>query len=101
MGSALLFLFYSAISLIIFIVIASAILSWLIAFDVLNVRNPTVYRIVRTLDALTDPLLRPIRRFMPNLGGVDISPIILILLLQALKILVANTLDGPLRAALG
>ena len=101
MGSALLFLFYSAISLIIFVVIASAILSWLIAFDVLNVRNPTVYRIVRTLDALTDPLLRPIRRFLPNLGGIDISPIVLILLLQALRILVERTIDGPLRAALG
>ena len=101
MGSARLFLFYSAIQLIIFIVIVSAILSWLIAFDVLNVRNQTVYRIVRALDAMTDPLLRPIRRFMPNLGGIDISPIILILLLQALKILVANTIDMPLRAALG
>ena len=101
MGSALLFLFYSAIQLIIFIVIINAILSWLIAFDVLNVRNQTVYRIARALDAMTDPLLRPIRRFMPNLGGIDISPIVLILLLQALKILVANTIDGPLRAALG
>ena len=101
MGSALLFLFYSAIQLIIFIVIINAILSWLIAFDVLNVRNQTVYRMARALDAMTDPLLRPIRRFMPNLGGIDISPIVLILLLQALKILVATPIDMPLRAALG
>jgi YggT family protein len=101
MGSALLFLFYSIIQLIIFVVIVNAILSWLIAFDVLNIRNPTVRRILGVLDAVTAPMLRPIRRFMPNLGGIDISPIILILLLQALQILVRNTIDGPLRAALG
>ena len=101
MGSALLFLIFSLIDLIIFVVIVTAILSWLIAFDVLNVRNPTVNRIVNVLMAVTDPLLRPIRRFMPNLGGIDISPIILLLLLQALKILIERTIAGPLVAALG
>ena len=101
MASAVLFLIFSLIDLIIFVVIVTAILSWLIAFDVLNVRNPTVNRIVNVLNAVTDPLLRPIRRFMPNLGGIDISPIILLLLLQALKILIANTIETPLRAALG
>ena len=85
---ALLFLFDSLIGLAVLVVIVSAVLSWLIAFDVLNIRNPTVYRIVRGLDAVTDPMLRPIRRFLPSLGGIDISPIILILLLQALRILV-------------
>jgi YggT family protein len=92
---ALLFLFNSLVDLIVLVVIINAILSWLIAFDVLNVRNPTIYRIVRTLDGLTDPLLRPIRRFLPNLGGIDISPIILILLLQALR-MVVNGYLGPL-----
>jgi YggT family protein len=101
MGSALLFLIYAVIQLIIFVVIVNAILSWLIAFDVLNIRNPTIYRIVRALDAITDPLLRPLRRFIPTLGGMDLSPIVLILLLQALKILIANTIAGPLVAALG
>ena len=101
MASALLFLIFSLIDLAIFVVIVTAILSWLIAFDVLNVRNPTVNRIVRVLEAITDPMLRPIRRFMPNLGGIDISPIILLLLLQALKILIRNTIAGPLVAALG
>ena len=67
-------------------------ISWLIAFDVLNVRNQTIYRIVRAFEAVTDPLLRPIRRFLPSLGGIDISPIILIILLQALKILVDGLL---------
>jgi YggT family protein len=101
MGSALLFLFYAIVQLIIILVIVNAIISWLVAFDVINLRNPTVGRIVRALDAATDPLLRPIRRFMPNLGGLDISPIILILLLQALVILVQRTIDLPLRSALG
>jgi YggT family protein len=101
MGSALLFLVYGLINLIIFVVIVMAILSWLIAFDVLNIRNPNVNRIVRALDAMTDPLLRPIRRFLPNLGGIDVSPIILLLLLQALKILIDRTIAGPLVAALG
>lgn len=94
MLSALLFLVFSLIDLIIFVVIVTAILSWLIAFDVLNVRNATVNRIVSFLNALTDPLLRPIRRFMPNLGGIDISPIILLLLLQALKILLSRAVAG-------
>lgn len=101
MGSALLFLIFAVIQLIIFVVIVTAILSWLIAFDVLNIRNPTVRRIVAFLTALTDPMLRPIRRFMPNLGGIDISPIILLLLLQALRILIERTIAGPLVAALG
>ena len=74
-----------SIALIIFIVIINAILSWLIAFDVLNVRNQTVYRIARALDAMTDPLLRPIRRFMPDLGGVDISPIVLVLIIYLVQ----------------
>ena len=98
MGSAILFLFNSLLDLAIFVVIASAILSWLIAFDVLNVRNPTVYKIASALERLTDPMLAPIRRFIPSLGGLDISPVILILVLQALKILVNNTI-GPLLVA--
>lgn len=91
---ALLYLFNSLISLLIFVVIVNAVVSWLIAFDVINVRNRTVYQIVRTLDAITSPMLAPIRRFMPNLGGIDVSPIILLLLLQALRILV-NDLLAP------
>jgi YggT family protein len=96
---AIKFLFDNVIHLIIFIVIANAIASWLIAFDVINTRNPMIYRIVRTLDSLTDPLLRPIRNFMPNFGGIDISPIILWLLLGALQILVDGLLNQLLMRA--
>ena len=101
MGSAILFLLNAAIQLIVLVVIVSAILSWLIAFDVINVRNPNVYRFTSALDRITAPLLAPIRRFIPPLGGLDLSPIILILLLQALQIAIARTLAGPLVAALG
>jgi YggT family protein len=100
-GSALLYLINSLIDLIVFIVIVNAVVSWLIVFGVLNIRNPNVNRVLDILDKLTAPLLAPIRRFMPNLGGVDISPIILILLLQALRILIDRTIAGPLIAALG
>ncbi len=61
------------------IVIASAIMSWLVAFGVVNVRNQFIRWVVDFLYRVTEPALRPIRRVMPNLGGVDISPVILLL----------------------
>ena len=60
------------------VIIISAILSWLIAFDVINRRNQFVYMIADALHKLTEPALRPIRRYMPDLGGLDISPVVLI-----------------------
>ena len=101
MGHAILFLFHSIVMLTRWIVIIWALLSWLIAFDVINTRNPTVYRLVRALDGVCSPLMAPIRRFMPNLGGVDLSPIIFLLLLTALEIAVDNTLAAPLIQLLG
>jgi YggT family protein len=65
----------------IWLLIASAILSWLIVFNVLNARNQFVDRIGDFLYRITEPALRPIRRFVPYIGGVDISPVVLILLL--------------------
>jgi len=70
-----------ALQLYVWIVIASAILSWLIAFNIVNTRNQFVSMIGEALWRLTEPALRPIRRFLPNLGGIDISPIILLLLI--------------------
>jgi YggT family protein len=95
--AALLFIFNTVIGLIIAVVIINAVISWLIAFDVLNVRNHTVYRIVSALDGVTEPMLRPLRRIIPNLGGIDITPILLIILLKALQILVNGFLSpaGP------
>ena len=68
-----------ALELYKYIIIASAVMSWLIAFNVVNIRNDFVRSIWNTLVAMTDPVLRPIRRFMPNTGGIDISPVILFL----------------------
>jgi len=69
----------SLIALYIYIIIAGAVMSWLMAFNVVNPYNPLVRSIWQALNALTEPLLRPIRRWMPDLGGIDISPIVLIL----------------------
>jgi YggT family protein len=68
-----------ALSLYKFVIVAGAILSWLIAFGVVNIRNDFVRSIWNLFLALTEPLLRPIRNFLPNTGGIDISPIILLL----------------------
>ena len=69
----------SLIQLYIYVIIAGAVMSWLIAFNVVNPYNPLVRSIWQALNALTEPLLRPIRRWMPDLGGIDISPVVLIL----------------------
>ncbi len=79
--NSIIFLVLQVIQIFIWVIIASAILSWLIAFNVVNTQNRFVYIVADTLNRLTDPVLRPIRQFMPNLGGIDLSPVVLILLL--------------------
>jgi YggT family protein len=69
------------INLYIWALIISAILSWLIAFNVINSHNRVVYTVGEFLYRITEPALRPIRRFVPLMGGVDVSPVVLILLL--------------------
>jgi YggT family protein len=73
------------ITLYIWILIAAAVLSWLIAFNVVNARNPIVANVGEFLYRITEPALRPIRNMLPNLGGIDISPVILIIGLLFLK----------------
>lgn len=72
------------------IIIASAIMSWLVAFGVVNVRNQFIRVIVDLLYRVTEPALRPIRRFLPNLGGIDISPVVALLLIIVIQHLIAN-----------
>ena len=67
------------------IVIVSAVLSWLIAFNVVNTRNQVVGTIAETLWRLTEPMLAPIRRFLPPLGGIDLSPLVLLVLIRFLQ----------------
>jgi len=78
---ALLDVTYIALTLYVWLLIAAAILSWLIAFNVVNTRNQAVAVVGEFLYRITEPALRPIRRVLPNLGGIDISPVILILII--------------------
>ena len=73
------------LELYMWVVIASVILSWLVAFNVINTRNQFVSAVAEFLYRITEPLLAPIRSFMPNLGGLDISPIILILIIMFIQ----------------
>jgi YggT family protein len=69
------------LTLYVYILIASAIMSWLIAFNVVNPRNDFVRIVGEFLYRITEPVLRPIRNLLPNLGGIDVSPVILILII--------------------
>ncbi|HYV89029.1 MAG TPA: YggT family protein [Candidatus Polarisedimenticolia bacterium] len=73
------------IQIYIWILIASAILSWLVSFDVVNRRNPLVNRVGQFLYQVTNPVLQPIRRVLPLIGGVDLSPLVVILLLWFIR----------------
>ncbi len=106
---ALFYVIDLALNLYIWILIAAAILSWLIAFNVVNVRNTAVGMVADFLYRITEPALRPIRNVMPDLGGIDISPVILILFIIFIRyciaalhhsqraLTVARRLDGAAR----
>lgn len=83
-------LVYHLIDLYTWVVIIGVIMSWLIAFNVINLSNQFVRMIYDVVTRLTEPLLAQIRRFLPDLGGVDISPVILILLLWFAKDVIAR-----------
>jgi len=73
-----------------FIVIAHIILSWLVNFQVLNLRQPLVAQIWYGINRLVEPIYRPIRRYMPDLGGIDLAPLVVLLVLFSLRLLVSN-----------
>ena len=75
----------SIITIYLWIIIINALLSWLVAFNILNTQNRFVFSILDTTYKLTDPVLNKIRRFVPTFGSIDISPVILILLLMFLR----------------
>ncbi|MFQ5983920.1 MAG: YggT family protein [Alphaproteobacteria bacterium] len=78
---SLLWLIDTAVDLYIAALIASVVMSWLVAFRVVNTNNRLIYLVGDFLYRVTEPALRPIRRILPNLGGIDISPLVLIVLL--------------------
>ena len=73
------------IDIYVWVIILSAVLSWLVAFDIINMRNRFIYLVGDTLNRLTEPVYRPIRRFLPDMGGLDLSPLIVILGLWFLR----------------
>ena len=85
------------LQLIVYIIIAQVILSWLVAFNVINTQSGFVRSLLTGLDRLTGPLFRPIRRLLPDFGGIDFSPIVVLLAIQIVrKLLVGLALEmGP------
>jgi YggT family protein len=79
------FVIDALLSAIVWIVVINAVVSWLIAFDIINLRNPTAYRVVRFLDRVTAPLLAPFRRIIPPIGGLDLTPVILIVIISGIQ----------------
>ena len=84
-----LWLILTVIDLYFYVILASVVLSWLVGFGVFNASNQYVRQIGYALRRLTEPLLGPIRRFLPDLGGIDVSPIVLLLGLQFLRYLIS------------
>ena len=76
-----------------FILIVAAVISWLIAFDVISARNNLVKSVLPTLFVLTEPALRPIRRFVPPLGGLDLSFLVLFILIQLVRMVIIPGLE--------
>ncbi len=87
-----LFLFNFAIKIAWWIIIVQFIMSWLINFDVINLRNSFVAQVWQSLNRITAPVYRPIRRMLPDMGGLDLSPMIVLFGLIALQVIVNNNL---------
>jgi YggT family protein len=81
----LIYILAQILNIVVILIIANAIMSWLVAFDVVNYRNNIVRSVGRFLDATTAPLLRPLQKIIPPLGGIDITPVIALLVIQAVR----------------
>ncbi len=90
------FILSSLLSLLVIALVITAVLSWLVAFDVINLRNPTMRQVYYGLERITEPLARPIRRYVPPLGGVDLSFIILFLVIRGVQIFLLPALHAAL-----
>ncbi len=90
--ASFLMIFGLIVDICFFIIIAHVVLSWLINFEIVNLRQPVVAQIWQGLNRLTEPFYRPIRRMLPDLGGIDIAPLIALVGLYALQIIVYNNL---------
>lgn len=95
------FILDALLFLMIWALIINAVLSWLVAFDVVNLRNRFVYQFARFLDSVTRPILAPVQRIIPPLGGIDITPIIVILILSGVQKILLPAARDALLAYLG
>jgi YggT family protein len=92
------FITQGALTIVFWLVVANAVISWLVAFNVLNMRNSTARQFVMGLDRVVTPLLAPLRRFIPPLGGMDFTPVIFLLLLTGVqRYLIPLAFDGLAR----
>lgn len=82
------------LNVIVILIIVQAILSWLVAFNVINTRSDGMRRFLLALDRMTDPIYRPIRRILPDFGGIDFSPLVVLLLIKAIQIVIRSSLVG-------
>ncbi len=89
---SLFFLFNMLLDAVWWVIIVQAVMSWLFAFDIVNTRNRLVWQIYDTLTKLTEPLLAPIRRVIPNINGLDLSPIVLLFAISFLKVVLHHNM---------
>lgn len=82
------------IHIYIFVIIAHIAVSWLIVFKVLDIENPQAQNLVRLLAKLTDPVMKPVQKYIPPIGGIDLTPVVVIIGLQILNSLVWQILTG-------
>ena len=101
MISFILYVLQSIIWLLEFAIIANAIISWLLVFNVINIRHPVARQVVGFLDAVTRPILWPFRRVVPPLGGVDVTPILALIVLEGIRGPLLNWLWLTLSPSLG
>jgi YggT family protein len=101
MGTFLFQIISSLLSLLSLAIIVSAVLSWLVAFNVINVRHPAAYTFLRFLDAVTRPVLWPFQRIIPPLGGVDLSPLVALIVIGAAQRALLPWLAGLLYPLIG
>ena len=92
--NALIFIVENVLTLYMYVIVAAIVLSWLVGFNIVNPYNPAVKTIQSFCYRATEPLLAPIRRFMPDLGGLDISPIVLLIGVGACRIFVVGLLES-------
>jgi len=84
------------LTIYVYILIAAAVMSWLIAFNIVNAHSPAVGMVAQFLYRVTEPVLRPIRNILPNMGGIDISPVIVILIIVFLQNVIIPNLQRSL-----